>query len=310
MRNEPDGPLPRHRPGAHTNNVVLLRPRNPWRKSPRTIFVLGGGGNLGALQVGMLQAVIDRGILPDELVGCSAGAINAAMLAADPTPEGVERLRSLWVEHAADILAPVGKLDGVRLLTHRGPALQSNDGLRKSLEATLPHRTFEEFPLPFHVVTTSLTTNSERWFSTGDVVEPILASSALPAIFPPVRINGELLVDGGVLNNVPLSKALDLRPNRIVVFHVGNFTRPRPMPKRPVDVLLHAFSVTRSYRFQHEISQPMPPGVELIVLPSVDPGKLRYNDFGRSGELVERARLATAAFLDTRDQTAMGALPL
>lgn len=279
--------------------MAILRPPRPWRRSPRTIFVLGGGGNLGALQVGMLQAVIDRGIVPDELVGCSAGAMNAAMVAADPTPEGVDRLRTLWTNGQNDIVAPFGKFDGVRLLTHRGVSLQSNAGLRRLLETTLPHRRFEEFPLPFHVVATSLTTSSARWFSTGDVIEPILASAALPAVFPPVVIDGDTLVDGGVIDNVPLSKAHELRPNRIFVFHVGNFSRTRPAPKRPIDVLLHAFSISRSQRFDSESQQPPAPGVEMVILPSVNPGKLKYNDFGRSAELIERGRMATAAFLDT-----------
>jgi NTE family protein len=268
--------------------------------------VLGGGGNLGALQVGMLHAVLSRGIVPDEIVGCSAGAINAALVAAEPTPEGVDRLRDLWTSAGGDIVAPVGKFDGVRLLTHRGTSLQSNVGLRRILETTLPHTRFEDFAVPFHVVATSLRTNSERWFSSGDVIDPILASAALPAIFPPVSIDGDLLVDGGVLNNVPISKAYELRPDRIYVFHVGNFNRDRPAPKRPIDVLLHAFSVTRSYRFESEVRQPAVPGVELVVLPSVNPGKLRYNDFGRSAELIERARIATATFLDTRAAAAIG----
>jgi NTE family protein len=284
--------------------MALLRPHNPWRKAPRTIFVLGGGGNLGAIQVGMLQAVLDRGIVPDELVGCSAGAMNAAMIAADPSPDGVERLRELWTLGHDDIVAPIGKFDGVRLLTHRGTSLQSNAGLRRLLEATLPHRRFEDFALPFHVVATSLTTNSERWFSSGDVIDPILASAALPAVFPPVEIEGDMLVDGGVLNNVPLSKAHELRPNRIVVFHVGNFSRARPAPKRPSDVLLHAFSISRSYRFDTESRQAAAPGVEVVILPSVNPGKLRYNDFGRSAELIERGRVATAAYLDTSAEAA------
>lgn len=284
--------------------MVLLRPRRPWRRSPRTIFVLGGGGNLGAIQVGMLQAVIDRGIVPDEVVGCSAGAINGAMVATDPTPEGVGRLRTLWTEATDEIIGPVSRFDGVRLLTHRGAALQTNDPLRRLLKASLPHHRFEDLTVPLHVVTTSLRTNSERWFSTGDLIEPILASSALPAIFPPVSIEGDVLVDGGVLNNVPLSRAFELKPNRVVVFHVGNFNRARPAPKRPVDVLLHAFSVTRAYRFETEVRQALPPGVELVVLPSVNPGKLRYNDFGRSAELIERGRSATAAYLDTMGSAA------
>ena len=279
--------------------MAILHPRRPWRRAPRTIFVLGGGGNLGAIQVGMLQAVLERGIVPDELVGCSAGAMNAALIAADPTVDGLERLRELWLTGQEDIVAPFSRFDGVRLLTHRGVSLQSNAGLRRLLETTLPHRRFEDFPVPFHVVATSLTTNSERWFSKGDVVDPILASAALPAIFPPVVIDDDVLVDGGVLNNVPVSKAYELQPDRIFVFHVGNFERARPAPKKPMDVLLHAFSISRSYRFETETRQPPSPGVEVVVLPSVDPGKLRYNDFSHSGELIERARGATSSFLDT-----------
>ena len=281
--------------------MAILRPLRPWRRTPRTIFVLGGGGNLGALQVGMLQAVLERGIVPDEIVGCSAGALNAAMLAADPTAEGLDRLRTLWTTSQEDIVAPFTKFDGVRLLTHRGASLQSNAGLRRLLESTLPHRRFEDFAVPFHVVATSLTTASERWFSTGEVIQPILASAALPAIFPPVVIDGDVLVDGGVLNNVPVSKAQELQPDRIYVFHVGNFERARPAPKKPMDVLLQAFSISRSHRFETEARELATSGVEVVILPSANPGKLRYNDFGRSAELIERGRAAVSTFLDTTE---------
>ena len=286
--------------------MAILRPHRPWRRTPRTIFVLGGGGNLGALQVGMLQAVLERGIVPDEIVGCSAGALNAAMLAADPTADGLDKLRTLWMKNQEDIVAPFSKFDGVRLLTHRGPSLQSNSGLRRLLESTLPHRRFEDFPVPFHVVATSLTTTSERWFSKGDVIEPILASAALPAIFPPIVIDGDVLVDGGVLNNVPVSKAHELEPERIFVFHVGNFQRPRPMPRKPIDVLLQAFSITRSFRFETETRDVPDDGVEVVVLPSVDPGKLKYNDFSRSAELIERGRAATSNYLDLQAAVVSG----
>jgi len=274
------------------------------RPSTHTVFVLGGGGNLGALQVGMLEAVIDRGIIPDEIVGCSVGAVNAAAVASDPSRAGMDRLKEVWLTVAADIVAPVSKFDGVRLLTNRGASLQTNAGLRRVLEVALPFRRFEDFPVQFHVVATSLRSQTERWFSTGDVIEPILASAALPAIFPPVMIDGDLLIDGGVLNNVPLSRAFDLGATHVYVFHVGNFERARPAPKRPVDVLLQAFSITRSYRFKTESTQAPPPGVEVTILPSVDPGKLKYNDFGRSRELMERGRAATAAFLDLTTEAA------
>lgn len=265
---------------------------------PRTVFVMGGGGNLGAIQVGMLRAVIERGIVPDLVVGCSVGAINAAAVAADPTPAGMDRLGDIWLSIREDVICPAGRLSGIRLLTHRGHSLQPNDGLRRLLETQLPWMTFEEYPRPFHVVATSLTTGHDRWFSSGSVVEPILASAALPAIFPPVEIDDELLIDGAVVDNVPISRGLELGGTRIVVFHVGNFERPRPQPKKPLDVLVQSFSIARNHRFLREVSQP-PEGVELLVLPGVDPGKLRYDDFRHSRRLIAQGYSTTARWLDS-----------
>ncbi len=263
------------------------------------MFVLGGGGNLGAIQVGMLQAAIERGIVPDEVVGCSAGAINAAAVAADPTVDGVKRLRTVWSSVGESVLGSSGRLDALRLLTHRGPALQPNEGLRVLLESSLPSLRFEDLAVPLHVVATSLRTGRERWFSTsGDVVPAVLASAALPGVFPPIVVDGELLIDGAVVNNVPISRAYELGADRVVVFHVGNFERPRLLPKRPIDVIVQALSIARGFRFHLDIASTAPEGVELIVLPGIDPGKLRYNDFSRSRELVERGKAAAAAHLD------------
>lgn len=281
--------------------------RLPWVKKPgpHTIFVLGGGGNLGAIQVGMLRAVLERGIVPDEIVGCSVGAINAAAIAVDPTPDGAHRLCDIWLGIKDDVICPAGKLSSVRLLTHRGPALQPNDGLRRLLESHLPHRRFDEFAIPFHVVAASLKTGRERWFSQGDVIEPILASAALPAIFPPVPIDGDLFTDGAVVNNVPISKAVDLGASRVVVFHVGNFERTRPLPKRPIDVLVQSFSIARNARFNRDLEVDHD-GIEMIVLPGIDPGPLRYDDFRQSHRLIEQGHAAAAAFLDTADRAVVG----
>ncbi|HVM08679.1 MAG TPA: patatin-like phospholipase family protein [Acidimicrobiales bacterium] len=286
---------------AHPRHPARAIIRLPWVKTPqaKTVFVLGGGGNLGAIQVGMLRAVVERGIAPDEIVGCSVGAINASALASDPTVEGIHRLQELWLT-VPDTAMAATRFEALRLLT-RGTALQPNSGLRMLIEEMLEHRRFEEFPVPFHVVATSMRTGHERWFSEGDVVGPILASAALPGVFPPVTINGETFIDGGVVNNVPISKAYDLRATRVVVFHVGNFERARPEPKRPIDVMIQAFSIARGHRFHLDLTSSAPDGVELLVLPGVNPGKLRYNDFSRSTELIERGYEATAAHLDTVD---------
>ncbi|HEV7886077.1 MAG TPA: patatin-like phospholipase family protein [Acidimicrobiales bacterium] len=271
---------------------------------PRTAFVLGGGGNLGAIQVGMLQAVIERGIKPDVVIGCSVGALNAAAVAADPTMPGMEKLREIWMSIKDDVIGPAGRLSSIRLLTHRGQSLQPNDGLRRLLQDHLPYQAFEEFPLPLHVVATSLTTGHDRWFSTGPVVEPILASAALPAVFPPVEIDGELLIDGAVVDNVPISRALLLGATRIVVFHVGNFERPRPVPRKPLDVLVQSFSIARNHRFLREVHEP-PEGVEMLVLPGVDPGKLRYDDFRHSRRLANQGYAHTTHWLDTLEASAV-----
>ena len=281
--------------------------RLPWvkRPGPHTVFVLGGGGNLGAIQVGMLRAVLERGIVPDEIVGCSVGAINAAGIATDPSPEGAHRLVDIWLGIKDDVICPAGKLSSIRLLTHRGSSLQPNDGLRRLLETHLPHRRFEDYQIPFHVVAASLKTGRERWFSSGDVFDPILASAALPAIFPPVEIGDDLLTDGAVLNNVPISKAVDLGASRIVVFHVGNFERTRAVPRRPIDVLVQSFSIARNARFNRDVEVEVP-GAEMIVLPGIDPGPLRYDDFRQSARLIEQGHAAAATFLDTQGQEAVG----
>jgi NTE family protein len=272
---------------------------------PHTAFVLGGGGNLGAIQVGMLRAMLERELRPDVLVGCSAGAINAAGLAANPTLDGVKELEDIWRGLSGDDLMPASRLSGLWLLTRKYRSLQPNDGMRRLIEK-LPFRRFEEASVPLHVVATALRDGSERWFSTGSVVEPILASAALPAIFPPVEVAGELFIDGAVVNNVPISKAVEVGAQRIYVLHVGNFHRPRPVPRRPIDALLQSFSIARNYRFLAETTVP-PPGVELVVLPGLDPGSLKPNDFGHSRQLIDRAYVMTGSFLDSKSREASGA---
>jgi NTE family protein len=269
----------------------------------RTAFVLGGGGNLGAVQVGMLRAVIEAGIEPDVVVGCSVGAINGAAIAADPTVEGAIRMADLWLSLDDDSLFPTGRLSRLRLLSRRSTGLVSNDGLRGVLEHGLAAHRFEDTKVPLHVVATSLRTGREVWFSRGPIIEPILASAALPAVLPPVAIGGEWLIDGGVVDNVPVNRALDLGAMRIVVFHVGNFDKPRPLPKRPLDVLLQSFSIARNHRFVRDLDI-VPPDVELIVLPGVDPGGLRYNDFRRSAELIEKGYASAASALAARSASA------
>jgi NTE family protein len=171
--------------------------------------------------------------------------------------------------------------------------------LRNLIDRTLPFRSLEDASIPIHVVATSLVTGRARWFAEGSVEDAILASAALPAVFPPVVIDGEPYIDGGVVDNVPISRAVALGAKHIYVLHVGNFSRPRQLPRRPIDVLLQAFSIARNHRFLAEVDEP-PEGIELVVLPAVDPGRVRRNDFSHSGDLMARSYAAAAAFLAGR----------
>jgi len=272
-------------------SVRLLR-----KPIPDTAFVLGGGGNLGSVQVGMLQALFEAGIEPDVVIGCSVGALNAAGLAADPTMAGVRRMRETWLSLTGDELFPAGRISGLWLLGRKGQAVQPNTGLRHLIERTLPYTRLEEATIPVHVNATSLQSGRGRWFTSGPAVDAILASAALPAVFPPVVVGGEAYIDGGVVDNVPISRAVALGAKRVYVLHVGNFARPRQLPKRPIDVLLQSFSIARNHRFLAETDEP-PEDVELVVLPGVDPGRIRRNDFTKSRQLMDRAYAAARDFL-------------
>ncbi|GAC1373978.1 MAG: patatin-like phospholipase family protein [Acidimicrobiales bacterium] len=285
-------------------SVHVLRPDGPVVPAGRVAFVLGGGGNLGAIQVGMLRALAQRGVVPDALFGCSVGAINAAALAGDPSPAGVERLTGIWSRLDSEVICPPGRLSGLLLLTRKYRSLQSNEALTGLLESSLPYRRIEQTAVPLEVVATSLRTGREHWFTEGPIVPAVLASSALPAVFPPVVIEGEPFIDGAVVDNVPIGRAVERGATLVYVLHVGNFERPRPEPRRPIDALLQSFSIARNYRFQAEIRRP-PPDVELVVLPSIDPGPIKPNDFGRSRVLIERAAATAGAFLDRRNQAAV-----
>src|SRR5436190_4723258 len=108
------------------------------KRVPETAFVLGGGGNLGAIQVGMLQALFEAGITPDVVIGCSVGALNAAGVAADPTLDGVRNMRQTWLELTGDELFPSGRISGLWMLGRRGHAIQPNTGLRDLIARALP----------------------------------------------------------------------------------------------------------------------------------------------------------------------------
>jgi NTE family protein len=267
------------------------------RRSGPVAAVLSGGGNHGAVQVGMLRALVEHDIHPEMVLGASIGALNGAAYAQDPTPSGVARLEEVWrgLDHAGILSA--GFLPHALALFRRGESVQSNDRLRGLLEGLLRVDTFEELAVPFQCVATDVLGVREVWFTSGPLVDPILASAALPGILPSVEIDGVKYLDGAIVNDVPISRAVALGATTIYVLHCGTIDRPRPEPKRPVDVVVQAYWVSRHHRYKRDL-ETLPAGVEAVVLPTGATPTLRYNDFTHSAELVRSAYDATRAFLE------------
>jgi NTE family protein len=273
----------------------------------RVAFVLGGGGHAGAAEVGMLHALLDREVRPDLIVGASVGALHGAMVAVEPNLASVEKLERAWAELAElGVLGRSWLTDAVSLLRTR-THVRSNVPLRRLAERLLGVRRFEELAVPFQCVAASIERFAEHWFTEGPLVDAILASAAVPGILPPVEIGGEHFIDGGIVNSIPIDRAVLLGAEEIYVLHAGRIEQPLDAPKRLRDVGLVAFEVARRHRFVRELAA-VPPGITVHVLPTGDPAPGRYNDLSqlrfRDLRRVDRrigfAYAATAEYLDRR----------
>ncbi|HEY0905061.1 MAG TPA: patatin-like phospholipase family protein [Marmoricola sp.] len=263
-----------------------------------TAFVLSGGASLGAVQVGMLRALVERGITPDLLVGTSAGALNAAFLAGHgTTPAAVDELAAVWRGLQARLLFPLDPLRALAALAGRRTSLCSDRGLRHLLEQHLTFDRLEDAPVPVVVVATDLLTGRDVALSEGDAHEAVLASCALPAVFPPVPHEGRQLVDGGLANNTALSEAVRAGVSTIYALPSGySCALPRP-PRTPLGTAVHALEILTHQRLLTDVER-YADQVDLVVLPPPCPLSVSPANFGRAGELIDAAHATAAAALD------------
>src|SRR4051812_18008195 len=276
-----------------------------------TAFVLGGGGVLGAAEVGMLRALFERGISPDLIVGTSVGAINGALVAADPTGSAVDRLRRVWEELASQRIFAGSVLAQMRTLVRTRTHLHPREPLRELLTAHLPVQTFAELAVPFQCVAASIERAAEHWFTEGALIDAVLASCAVPGLLPPVEIDGEHYLDGGLVHSIPVGRAVALGADTIYVLHVGRIDRPLQPPATPWEVAQVAFEIARRHRFVGDLAA-LPSGVALHVLPAGDEtppstANLRYRNFAHVPDRIDKAYRATCAYLDRSATSADGA---
>jgi NTE family protein len=269
-----------------------------------TAFVLGGGGVLGAVEVGMLRALFERGVVPDLVLGTSVGALNGALVAQDPTVEVVPRMLELWRGASESGREVYGDkpLRTVRRAVSTGTHIYSAKPLTQRLREELGDVTFEELPVRFQVVAASIERAAEHWFTTGPVVDAVVASAAVPGLLPPAKVGDEHYLDGGIVNSIPLGRAVQLGATRVFVLQVGRIDRPLSVPKRPWEVARVSFEIARRHRFARELAE-LPDGVECHVLPargtsSRDDTLFGTRDFRTVEERIDRTYEAGLAYLD------------
>jgi NTE family protein len=269
-----------------------------------TAFVLGGGGVLGAVEVGMLQALFERDITPDLVLGTSIGALNGAMVARQPDTSVIPKLIELWQGAASGGTDVYGDspLRTVRRAVSTGTHLWSAAPLKQALVDELGDVTFEELPVRFQVCAASIERAAEHWFDSGPVVDAVVASAAVPGLLPPAKVGDEHYLDGGIVNSIPLGRAVQLGASRVFVLQVGRIDRQLTPPKRPWEVARVSFEIARRHRFNRELAE-LPASVEAHVLPArgtsgKDDSVLGSRDFSGVQERIDLTYEATLAYLD------------
>jgi NTE family protein len=266
-----------------------------------TAFVLGGGGLLGAHEVGMLRALAEADIRPDLVVGTSIGALNGVFVAADPDGAAT-RLGRMWQGEQLRLVFSENLWGRAARLVRSGTHLHSLEPLGRTLEDALPGKEFSDLALPFQCVAASIETASARWFASGPLVPAILASCAVPGLLPPVEIDDQHYFDGGLVDSIPVGRAVALGATTVYVLQVGRIESQLQVPTRPWEVGLVAFEIARRHRFHEEMAM-LPEAVRVHVLPTggdrPPPGKsqFRYRDRTKVEQSIERAYQASARYL-------------
>ena len=265
---------------------------------PTTAFVLSGGASLGALQVGMLHALYERGIVPDLLVATSLGALNAAFVASRPqTVTTARELGRVWRDLQREDIFPVSMSALIGGFCGPRNHLVPDRGLRRLVRRHLELEDLAGAAVPLHLVAFDLVAGRELLLSEGSAVEAVVAAASIPGVFPPVEIADRCLIDGGVVNNTPISHAVELGAERIFVLPTRD---PGSLPERPpqsaLDTALHGFGLLLEGRLQADIAR-YSRDVELVVLPAANRAGVQPTSFDHADRLINEALIAARAQL-------------
>src|SRR4051812_37527286 len=265
-----------------------------------TAFVLSGGASLGSIQVGMLEALYERGIRPDLIVGTSAGALNGAFIAERPqTVETAHELGEVWRGLKRGQVFPVNPLTGALGFLGARSHLVPDSGLRRLISRHAVAGRLEETYVPLHVIATDVLRGDDVRLSEGPLVDAVMASAAIPGVLPAVDWDGRVLIDGGVANNAPISHALDLGADEIYVLPTGSPCELHEAPRGALAMLVYATGLLVGRRLAQEVAA-LDGEADITVLPSPCPLSVQPTDFGHADLLIAQARADACQFLDRR----------
>jgi NTE family protein len=261
----------------------------------KTAFVFAGGGSFGAIQVGMMHSLAAHGISADMVVGSSVGALNGAYFAGDPTLKGVQQLETIWRGLTRHDVFPITWRTLLGFIWRRD-FLIPHDGIQKLIDDNLPYRNLQDAKLPVHIVATDIVTGDSVVLSEGPAAQAIIASTAIPGAFAPVRYKDFYLADGAISSNTPIKVAVAKGARRLIILPTGYACSTNMPPTGAVANVLHALTLLIARQLVSEL-EDLDPGIEYFVVPPLCPLVGSPYDFSRSADHIDRAIQSTDAWL-------------
>ncbi len=247
----------------------------------------------------MLEALMDAGIQPDLVVGTSVGALNGVAFAADPTPRGTSRLADGWRRAKRADVFPLWSSSLFLGAIGRRDHLLNNGGLATLIGRIVGVDRLEATAIPVHVMTSDLFTGDPVVLSAGPVVPALLASTAIPAVFPPIQIGGRLLIDGGVAADTPTIEAESLGATTIYVLPTyGPDPTARP-GRSAMSVGVYAIGQLLGHSAITAITAT--PHADVHVVPVPPTAGISPFDLSQSGRLIDEAGELTRAWIGADD---------
>ena len=261
----------------------------------KTALVFAGGGSFGAIQVGMMHALAAHGVSADMVVGSSVGALNGAYYAGDPSLRGVLQLETIWRGLQRHDVFPVTWRTLLGFLWRRD-FLIPHDGIEKLIEDHLPYRDLREAKLPVHIVATDIVSGDAVVLSEGSAALAIVASTAIPGVFAPVRYKDLYLADGAISSNTPIKVAVAKGARRLIILPTGYACSTQAPPAGALANMLHALTLLIARQLVSEL-EDLAPDIEYFVVPPLCPLVGSPYDFSRTSDHIERAIASTDAWL-------------